>query len=259
MSKRKLLWPVLVTVALFTTVLAVASIRKRLDSRTVKPPLVRPRQNPIVPPTATGQVYVRVAQLWPQLRWNLKAFGDRLQKPGKERTSLTGTLSRAGDAAPVPVILILEFPDRLRLTMQIGAQSRVITFNGQQAQGVGGPPDSREEDLIETIVYDTAEHFFAGQSKGTALRFLGEHFRLEDGTQANSNGPVFDVYQTTEQIKQTTSARQQTKLYCFDSDTHLLGLVTYELERNGSRTAVRRLRLWQSWFRNRFVMRGRQQ
>src|SRR5260370_3905241 len=100
MSKRKLLWPILLVLALFTTVLAIASIRNRPGSRTVKPPLVSLRQNPIVPPTATGQAYVRVDQLGPQLRWHLKLLGDRLEKPGKERLTVTATFSRSGDAQP---------------------------------------------------------------------------------------------------------------------------------------------------------------
>src|SRR5712664_1178584 len=197
MSNRKLLCPVLVTVALFTTVLAVASIRKRLDSRTVKPPLVSARQNPIVAPSTTGQAYVRAGQLWPQLRWHLKALGDRIEKPGKERITIAGTIKRAGDSQALPMALTLEFPDRLRLTVQDGVQQRVVTFNGQAAASVGSALTSSERELIETLVYDTAEHFFGGQSRGTATRSLGEHFRLDNDAQVNGRGPFYDVYQTT--------------------------------------------------------------
>jgi len=228
MSKRKLLWPVLVTVVLFTTVLTVASIRKRLDSRTVKPPLVRPRQNPVVAPTTTDQAYVRAGKLWPQLRWNLKMLGGRIETPGRERLTITGTIRRAGDSQPLPMALTLEFPDRLRLIVQDGLQQRIVTFDGQNAAAVGGLLTSRERDFIETLVYDTADHFFAGQNRGTATRFLGDHFRLDDGAQQNYSGPYYDVYQTTEQLKQTVPAREQTKLYCFNSKTLLLERVRYE-------------------------------
>jgi hypothetical protein len=226
MTKRKLLWPVLVMVALLSTVLAVASIRKRSESRTVKPPLVRPSQNPIVTPT--DQAYVRVAQLWPQLRWHLKALGDRIEKPGKERITITGTIKRVGDAQASPMTVTLEFPDRLRLIVQDGLQQRIVTFNGQGAASVGPPLTPRERDFIETLVYDTAEHFFGGQARGTATRFLGDHFRLDDGAQANYAGPFYEVYQTTELVNHVTPAAERTKLYCFNSQTQLLETVRYQ-------------------------------
>src|SRR6266852_5360082 len=156
MSKRKLLWALLVTVALFTTVLAVASMRKTLGPKPVKPPPISSKQNPIVTQTATDQTYVRVAQVWPQLRWHLKTLGDRIEKPGKERVTIAGTIKRAGDAQALPMTLTLEFPDRLRLTVQDGIQQRVVTFNGQAAASVGSVLTSSERELIETLVYDTA-------------------------------------------------------------------------------------------------------
>ncbi len=155
MSKRKLLWAIMVTVALFTTVLAVASMRKTHDPKPVKPPPASSRQNPIVAPTATEQTYVRGAQVWPQLRWHLKTLGDRIEKPGKERVTITGTIKRADDAQPLPMAVTLEFPDRLRLTVQDGLQQRVVTFNGQAANSVGSALTAREREFIETLAYDT--------------------------------------------------------------------------------------------------------
>ena len=156
MSKRKLLWAVPLTVALFTTVLAVASMRKPLGPKPKAPP-VSSRQNPIVTPTATDQTYVRAAQVWPQLRWHLKTLGDRIEKPGKERINITGTIKRAGDSQALPMTLTVEFPDRVRLTVQDGLQQRVVTFNGQAAASVGNALSARERDFIETLVYDTAD------------------------------------------------------------------------------------------------------
>src|SRR5882724_9805409 len=58
--------------------------------------------------------YVRQAALMPQLRWSLKALGDRLEKRGKERLTLIGTLTQTGDPQPLPFTAIREFSDRLR-------------------------------------------------------------------------------------------------------------------------------------------------
>ncbi len=244
-TQKKALWPTLIISALGLSVLAFAATRKVPGTLTAE---VRATaaQNSVAPANDKGEDYVRAGRLLPQLRWNLKALGDRLEKPGKERLTMTGTLSRASDSGPVPVLMIMEFPDRLRLELQGVGPHHVITFNGKSAGKVGGLLDQSEEDLIETLVYDTAEHFFGGQSRGTATRFLGEHFRLDGGGQANEAGPFYDVYQTTERIRHTVPPRQQTQLYCFNSDTRLLERISYELLRNGFRTTVEiRIGGWQ--------------
>src|SRR5215213_5286196 len=104
--------------------------------------------------------YVQRSSLLPGLRDALKAAGDRMDKPGKERLVRAGTLTRGSELQASPVSLALEFPDRLRVEEQTGAQSRVITFDGQSATLNGGEALSgADEDLVETLVYDSAEHF----------------------------------------------------------------------------------------------------
>jgi hypothetical protein len=166
-------------------------------------------------------------------------LGDRLEKPGKERMTVTGTLTRLDDPQPIPFSAILQFPDHLRLTMQLGARSRILTFDGNTAHSDNGSPDSREQDLIESMVYDTAEHFFAGQALGTLTRFLGDHFRIDDGTDADYTGPYYDVYQTSEHIKNSAVEREQTKLYWFNSNTLLLERVTYLIEASQTPVEIR--------------------
>jgi hypothetical protein len=203
---------------------------------------------------ALGQVlvvptngYVHRGSLWPRLRENLKTLGNRLESPGKERLTVTGALTRAGDLQPLAVTAILQFPDQLRVTLQLGIQARVLTFDGNAAHAVGEPPDSRELDLIELVVYDMAEHFFAHQEQGMATRFLGDHFRLDDGSQTDYVGPFYDVYEVVERVNTTNPTRRQSKLYFFNSNTLLLDRVTYSRERNGSQVAVEiQISNWQS-------------
>jgi hypothetical protein len=185
----------------------------------------------------TGKAYVRRSLLSPKLIWNLKALGNRLEKPGKERLTITGVLRRSVDSQPREIIAVQEFPDRLRLVIQNGPQSRVITFDGEQARGGVKSLEPVELDLIETLTYDTAEHFFATQMQGAAMRFLGARFRTDDGTSANYDGPYFDIYQVADQIKASGQARLA-KLYYFNSDTLLLERVSYRAERDGSEIEV---------------------
>src|ERR1700750_3282191 len=103
--------------------------------------------------SAKRAAYVRRSSLSPKLVSHLNAMGDRLEKPGRERLNLTGTLSRANDSQTQEVGRVFEFPERLRLTMQKGSQTRVISFDGAHANA-----DPADEDLIETLVYGSAEH-----------------------------------------------------------------------------------------------------
>jgi hypothetical protein len=140
---------------------------------------------------ASHKEYVSRGILAPRLTRNLSALGNRLEKPGKERLTVTGVLRLTADSQPRQVAAILEFPERLRLVVQNGPQSRLITFDGEKTKGQAGVD---ELDLIETLAYDSAEHFFAAQLQGRATRFLGSRFRTDDGSTAGYGGPYFDIY-----------------------------------------------------------------
>jgi hypothetical protein len=188
-------------------------------------------QNPASVTRSNRNSYVRRAQLSPRLAINLNALGNRLEKPGLERLALSGTWRVAGTAQPREFAATLEFPDRLRLTVA-GPQNRVITFDGQQTNGTAD-----DLDLIETLAYDSAEHFFAAQMQGNAMRFLGARFRTDDGSTPDYDGPYFDIYKIADQIKASGEERAA-KLYYFNSDTLLLERVTYDINRGGSEISV---------------------
>jgi len=179
---------------------------------------------------------VRRSRLWPQLRQALNVLGDRLEKPGKERLILTGTLSRVVNSQIVssPARVILELPDRVRIEEQSGNQLRVIAFDGQNAWKAGGALNRADEEILESLLLDSAEHFFFSQMHGLATRFLGSRFRLDDGTASIYTDPFYDIYQITDQVPFGRATAGQPKLYYFNSDTQLLERVRYQIERDGS-------------------------
>ena len=99
--------------------------------------------------------YVNRRLLSARLASHLNALGDRLEAPGKERLTVTGILHVSADSQPRPISATLEFPDKLRVVIQNRSQSRVITAGGREETAAD------ELDLIETLAYDSAEHFFA--------------------------------------------------------------------------------------------------
>src|SRR5215510_1370010 len=193
---------------------------------------------PKITTNARRAAYVKRNNLSPKLVWHLNALGDRLEKPGRERLNLTGTLNRANDSQTQEVVAVFEFPERLRLTMQKGSQTRVISFDGEHAKAEGSSFDAVDEDLMETLVYGSAEHFFNTQMQGMATRLVGSRFLLHRGSTADYNGPYYDVYKVADQVKTSADQRERMKLYYFNSDTLLLERVTYEITRNGSTVKV---------------------
>jgi len=235
-SRQKILWPALLAALLLLTAITFAASSKyrRMTTHTV----TATSQNQPNPVGVKRRAYVQRSLLSPMLVWNLKALGNRLERPGKERLSVTGTLRHSEDSQAEEVVAVFEFPDRLRLTIEKGHQNRVILFDGEQAKAVGRPLDEVERDLIETLVYGAAEHFFISQAQGQATRFLGARFRLDDGSSANYSGPYYDIYQVADQIKTSANEREQNKFFYFNSDTLLLERVAYEINRDGSTIKV---------------------
>lgn len=220
-NNRRVLWPSLAIACLILTALTFVAYGKLRSPYT--------NYSNTAPDPAQRGAYIRASALPPKLVWHLKAMGDRLEKPGRERLTVTGTLTRANDSQPAEVTAVSEFPDRLHLTIQNGNQTRIITFDGDQT--TESSLDTAEQDLIETLVYGTAEHFFNTQMQGMATRLLGSRFLLHRGSTADYNGPSYDVYKVAEQ-------GERVKLYYFNSDTLLLERVTYDITRNGSTVKV---------------------
>lgn len=223
-------WLALVTLALSLSAITFATAKiLRPKSAETKPVAEQNRANAT---RSNRSAYVRRGQLSPRLAMNLGALGNRLEKPGKERLTLWGTL-RTATKETREFAATLEFPEKLRLVVG-GPKNRVVTFDGEQAN-VALTPD--ELDLIETLAYDSAEHFFAAQMQGNAMRFLGARFRTDDGSTPDYDGPYFDIYKIADQIKASGQERAA-KLYYFNSDTLLLERVAYVTNRDGAEINV---------------------
>jgi hypothetical protein len=223
--------------ALLTLVIAITLIAFTVRARWVKTDAPAKQSAIALQPTPGVRSYVQRARLQPQLRDTLKVLGDRLERPGKERLTLVGTLRRQNNPQAIPFRLLLELPRRMRLEEQ-GAQARVIGFDGSESWAVGATLSEAERGTIETLVFDSVEGFFFGQMQGFAMRALGTRFRLDDGTTPNYRGPFYDIYQVSDRIGSSSTARVQSKLFYFNSRTLLLERVSYQIERNSSPVKV---------------------
>ena len=130
---------------------ATAKILRHVSAETK----VAASQDPSHVARPNRSAYVRRGQLSARLALNLSALGNRLEKPGKERLTLLGTL-RTDTAETREFAATLEFPDRLRLVVG-GPQSHAIRFDGQQANAKLMSISAAELNLIETLSYRFAE------------------------------------------------------------------------------------------------------
>ncbi len=187
---------------------------------------------------------IRAASLSSELRAFLTTVGDHLEKPGKERVTYAGSLLRSGEDRAALFSLTWELPGRLRLE-DYGRQ-QVTLFDGQTVVRSESGDTTFDEELLETLVFDSAEHVFVSQMQGAGTRSLGSRFRLTEDSRADYSGPVYDIFEVTEASAVRQGSIRQTRQYFFNSDTQVLELVRYRVSRNGIETAVEvRLEDWQ--------------
>jgi hypothetical protein len=115
-----------------------------------------------------------------------------------------------------------------------GPASSILGFDGTAPWKAGGTPDQYDLDLLETLIFDSAERFLLTNSEGTGFRLLGTRFRLDGGTDEDYSGPFYDIYQGIDHLDFESETRRRPKKFYVNSDTMTLDLVKYQIERSGS-------------------------
>jgi hypothetical protein len=148
-------------------------------------------------------------------------LGDKLRKPAKEKTTLTGTVIK-GQGSPEKAKAVLQ-PGFARL--EGFAAGGVLAFDGER------PPRSNtreDEALLETFTVDTAEGMFELLQKGAAASIQGLNV-LEKET-----GRRYDIFEVVGPVRTNWELPIRYKLYFFDAQTGLLARTQYS---NGPQTS----------------------
>lgn len=194
------------------------------------PRTATPSQIPQTPAFAVNR-----AQLSHHVVRALDALGDRFESPGRARCILAGTLTRRTGATRVstPVVVVREFPDKLRFEEQTLSGIRVLGHDGTRSWGSRG---LSEEDaiLVEELARDSLERFITSQAMGEATLHLGDMFRMDDGTEATYAGPFYDILRVDDNFAESAS---RPTLYYLNSRTGLPERIVYQ--RNAGGTAVK--------------------
>lgn len=236
--------------ALLIAVVAITLVTFTARARFVLPPkAVAPMADVSSPMSATQDSkpsYVERGRFPSYLREALKKLGDRLEKPGKERIVLSGAISRPHlSGVENPFRLILELPNRLRLEEQENGKAKVTVFDGNELRKIGEALKDSDKSEIYSLIYDSADQFFIGQSERPLPRFLGFGFKINNLGLGTSATDTHDVYQLSGLGNigalgniNRDSNQHHYKLFHFNSKTLLLEGVTYQQSSNGAPVQV---------------------
>jgi hypothetical protein len=158
--------------------------------------------------------YLHFTQVPEPLQSKYLALGDRMQKPGKERISITGVLTDSSGSNDAQVVI--EKGGKLRVDVSSPNKTKSLRFDGKNASKKN---DDGDDDLLESMVDDLAETFFEATASGGVL-MVG--LRFSDG-----QGHLYDVYDVPMPAKGNPKHPRSAKRFFFDSKTKLLSYVQY--------------------------------
>jgi hypothetical protein len=191
------------------------------------------QQQPVkTPSVAAPTPFLSLTSVPSNVREYLIVLGDRIQKPGKERLTLTG-MSTDPQHAAVPATLVWEVPGRLRFDRAAAGASSLV-FDDVSGLSKATVLSDSDLGILESLLNDSAEAFLYSFSQGHAHRFLGGRFRTDAGKNPNYSGPWYDIYQSIAPAQAPTVVLPPTqKLFQFDSITKLFVRATYIQTKNG--------------------------
>lgn len=184
-------------------------------------------------PSTVAQPSTNFTPLPVPLRPLASALGNRLLAPGKERRTLIGTLTQAGQT--YPCTLVQELPNKFRIDKG-GSAPATIAFDGHIAWASYGNLTEKDQDILESLFDDTPEILLVSVLHGGAIRLLINHGRMDDGSSHTYTGPFVTVYQLVAPAVSRTDQRQ--KQFYFDSATRLPILTRYRIKRSDGQTAL---------------------
>jgi hypothetical protein len=146
------------------------------------------------------------------------ASGDRLQKPGKERITVSGTIQYGPAGAPQsPIQVIWQLPLQIRVDQ--GGPPIILDGSNPNA---ATPAEHRDSDLIETLQEDSLESLLNIQDS-VGSRHWGSGYRAND---LPDHTIPYDIVSVL--FPSPFHGRQSiAKTFWFDSHTKLLARITY--------------------------------
>jgi len=178
------------------------------------------------PPTAVASSDLLYFNLVPsRYRSLVEALGDRLDKTGRERVVLAGSLEDSSGSKAY--VVTRELSGKFRLDEASGTSVNTIVFDGKGLTSSKGAPSAADNDRIESLIADSSEYFLYSVIRGRGSRLLGRRFRLDDGKDSKYTGPFYDIFELLTPAAGRADVAPRQKHYYFDSASGLLQKVRY--------------------------------
>jgi hypothetical protein len=177
------------------------------------------------------RTYIEPSTVPSSIRAIVTALGQRVQRSGLERVTLTGILDRSGMTSNVRVIR--ELPGYLRVD-EAGAKNQSLVFDLSELKG-SVAISADDEDLAEMLECDTAESFLAQIGPGAGIRKLGDRFLVKG---QSGFGAVVDIYEFVAPVSVRRDRMIRAKHFMFDSGSGLLRRVAYRTKQSGREILV---------------------
>ena len=157
----------------------------------------------------------------------LLTVGNRVQRAGNERTTLTGTFTNStGNTTNAQ--LVWQVPGQISFSLT-GHTGPALGFSTAGGLMNATTMTSANADILESLFDDTVESFLYGFMRGDGHRLIGLSYRGDNGSTPNYTGPWYDVYVRSAGALSQPGAPFRSKFYFFNSQTKLLAKVTYQL------------------------------
>ena len=150
----------------------------------------------------------------------LAALGDRVTKPGLERTVTSGRIQLASGQSEA-IQWAWEFPGHLRLDREGKAGAVIFSLDDKRAL----PITDLDDEILEALSADTAETLFSAMQNGVQCRMLGYEFETAGAT---GFGSKVDIFELADAVNARSQKGASVKHYHFDSATGLLARVVYQ-------------------------------
>lgn len=174
--------------------------------------------------------YIRPETMASHVQRYVRALGDRVSKPGKERATFVGNLN--SDAVTTPITVITELPGKVRIDR--GDKKKPTVFDPDKNFSANGL-DDLDHDLLEILGFDTGEKFLFSVQQISMPRLLGYAFKRPG---ASGFGSEADLFEAEHPIPTRGDKFSRVKQFMFDSNTGLLYRVAYEVSKGGTTARV---------------------
>jgi hypothetical protein len=163
------------------------------------------------------QLFTRISSTF---QIEVEALGKRVKEKGRERIVYAGEFTSA-DGKPMPTRLIVQLPRMARLQ---GFKDQDLAFDGESAKNATTHIDTA---LLESFLMDTHEGMLASIQDAGSTRLLGRDFGPDPSVKSRDSKPHYDIYDVAMPDLFRKGAPWISRLYYFDSKTHLLQFTQY--------------------------------